>query len=1044
MLKPKYYVSKNDEFIIKNYNSSPTFSSFFPGIGGAFGTPMWVFYANRGQCIASFGIYDKDGSIMEFQPANKAYKEVALQGFRTFIKIDGKYWEPFTEISDDPTKMIITPHDLKLIDENKKLGVRVEVRYFTFPNEDFAALARTVKITNISKKSHRIEVVDGMPSIIPFGFTNSLLKNLSRTTEAWCIVENLEKGVPYYKLKVIPSDVPETVTFTKGNFYISFSCLEEKESAVKFIVNPRSVFGQLSDLELPMNFLNKTFNPPAKESKEGFIPSAFTFKRSPVGPGGALEIFTLIGHAESADEANAIKARVSKKKYFEKKSAENRELIDGITSYIDTSSAIKSFDLYARQTFLDNVMRGGLPINLGNRPIYCFYRKHGDMERDYNDFKVIPSYLSQGNGNYRDINQNRRNDVFFNPSSGDSNILRFFNLLQLDGYNPLVVVPSLYSIEPAGAARSLLKKHLKQSTDDLVDVLTKPYIIGVFLRSLEESGFEWKTSRESFAAELLEKSRKIESAEHGEGFWTDHFSYNLDLLESYEAVFPENMDDIIFKDKVFTFYDNDRIVCGRKDKYFLKENNVRQVNSVVIDKEKTALISGRSPDPNVVRDLNGQGKVYRCSLAAKMLCVIANKAASFDPEGIGIEMEAGKPDWYDALNGLPALFGSSISETLELKRFAAYLLEHAKDNVRFDIPVEIKELLDGVSSEVQEWKKTSDDFGYWDNTCALKEEYRKKTRLGVTGEEAVVDGKYIKSVLNTVIERCDAGIKKCLKKYGTYYTYFTHEAVDYAPINGTGNVKVKKFVQKPLPLFLEGFVHALKVEKDKKIYSIVKASQLYDKKLKMYKVNAPLGDVSIEIGRAKVFAPGWLENGSVWLHMEYKYLLELLKAGMYKEFFSDMKSVLIPFMDPSVYKRSILENSSFLVSSENPDKEDHGRGFVARLSGATAEFIDMWIRMTTGKNIFGLDKAGKLTFKLSPILPSWMFRNGKFSFKLLGSIDITYLNKKKKNTFDGLKPVSYLLTVNGKEVSVDGPILSEPYSRQVRDLKVQKIIVTLG
>jgi len=42
---------------------------------------------------------------------------------------------------------------------------------------------------------------------------------------------------------------------------------------------------------------------------------------------------------------------------------------------------------------------------------------------------------------------------------------------------------------------------------------------------------------------------------------------------------------------------------------------------------------------------------------------LANKAASLDPSGIGIEMEANKPNWYDSLNGLPGLLGSSISET---------------------------------------------------------------------------------------------------------------------------------------------------------------------------------------------------------------------------------------------------------------------------------------------------------------------------------------------------------------------------------------------
>jgi hypothetical protein len=42
---------------------------------------------------------------------------------------------------------------------------------------------------------------------------------------------------------------------------------------------------------------------------------------------------------------------------------------------------------------------------------------------------------------------------------------------------------------------------------------------------------------------------------------------------------------------------------------------------------------------------------------------------------MGIEMEAGRPGWYDALNGLPGLFGSSMPETYELLRLVNFLLE---------------------------------------------------------------------------------------------------------------------------------------------------------------------------------------------------------------------------------------------------------------------------------------------------------------------------------------------------------------------------------
>src|SRR3989344_1069318 len=105
----------------------------------------------------------------------------------------------------------------------------------------------------------------------------------------------------------------------------------------------------------------------------------------------------------------------------------------------------------------------------------------------------------------------------------------------------------------------------------------------------------------------------------------------------------------------------------------------------------------------------------------------------------------------------------------------------------------------------------------------------------------------------------------------------------------------------------------------------------------MYKDNAPLKSAPVEIGRARVFTPGWLENESVWLHMEYKYLLEMLKGGLHDEFFQDFKKALVPFQPAERYGRSVLENSSFIVSSVFPDPSYHGVGFVARLSGSTAE-----------------------------------------------------------------------------------------------------------
>ncbi len=102
--------------------------------------------------------------------------------------------------------------------------------------------------------------------------------------------------------------------------------------------------------------------------------------------------------------------------------------------------------------------------------------------------------------------------------------------------------------------------------------------------------------------------------------------------------------------------------------------------------------------------------------------------------------------------------------------------------------------------------------------------------------------------------------------------------------------------------------------------------------------------------------------------MEYKYMLELIKSGLFEEFYEDFRNVIVAFLDPQIYGRSPLENSSFIVSSAYPDEKLHGGGgFVARLTGgANAEFLSMWKIMFIGKGgPFRLEN-GEIALVFSP------------------------------------------------------------------------------
>jgi len=1064
--KVKYSLNTQGEFVIENYNFAKPFANFFPGIAGKYGIPMWVFYVNRGQAITSLGTKDKDHSILEFFPANKAWQLVSLQGFRTFIKIPGKktvFYEPFHNGFVNlgfrlTNSMKITSYDLKLEEENLSLGIKVKVEYFNIPNDSYAGLARIVTVKNLSRATKKMQLMDGLPQIVPYGVSNLFLKKLGRTIEAWMEVKNLENGVPFYKLDVDPTDRPEVIHIKEGNFYLGFHYDRNKTKLVRPIVNPQHVFGPVVDFSCPYEFLSKAnFRAPEKEIVKSKTPSAFSLLDLELSPGEEKIFYSLVGYMRSLEALNSSIKKITKPGYLSQKSQENKKIIEELQRDIDTESGSREFNLYAKQTYLDNILRGGYPTILesesGKSVFYLYSRKHGDLERDYNKFQLQPTYFSQGNGNYRDANQNRRCDVWFNPEIEDENLINFFNFLQADGFNPLVIKGLSFICRDKIKAKKILKdmveeKHLQK----LTSYLHKPFTPGELILFIEENRIKLKTSYDEFLGCLISGCQKIQEAEHGEGFWTDHWTYNLDLLESYLGVYPEKLKEILFERKVFTYYDNTETVKPRDEKYLLKDGAVKQLHAVAPDNAKKEMIRKRTEYPHCLRSQYGCGEIYRTTLINKLLCLAANKLASLDPFGVGVEMEADKPNWFDALNGLPALLGSSSCETFELKRLIQFIKATLKKTgvERMDLTEEIHDFLNGLNNLIQEYFSSDSrdrEFQYWDKSHSLKEDYRHKTRFGFNGNELEIKTSDLVEILDSALRKIELSIQKAFdQKKKVYSAYFINEASQYQVIK-EHFVKPSKFIQKKLPFFLEGQMHALRLSESineaRILYRATKASELYDKKLMMYKVTAPLLSMPEEIGRCRAFTPGWLENESIWLHMEYKYLLETLKQGLYEEFYQDLKHVLIPFQEASQYGRNILENSSFLVSSAFPDKKLHGNGFVARLSGSTAEFLQIWLIMSAGLHPFFLNTQNELNFRLSPILAAWLFtRSNTYSFNLLSKIRVIYHNPKRKDTFGknaaAIKRVVFS-DKDGNPVEIPSDTIPSPYAEQIRALQIKRI-----
>lgn len=1032
---------KEEGFVINNYGKKSVFASFLPGISGKKGIPIWCHYVNRGQGIASFGVEDKDHAIMEFYPAHQSYQYVKTIGFRTFLRVNGNYAEPFSD-AEIPHSMKILMNGLEIEEENCETGILTKVTYHTLPSECIGGLIRKVTVTNFSKQPVNLEILDGMPAVVPYGIDMRSLKEMGQTIKAWMQVEDVESEIPYYRVRVSTSDTASVNEMKGGNFSCAYTSEGERLSP---IVDTSVIFDYDDSLQIAKVFQQKGLDEiyEQKQVLSNQYPCSFYGVSKTLAPEKSFHIYQLIGQVVNKETLKRYFNQMMGPSYFEAKIKEAEELTEELTHVIETKTGHKAFDKYCRYTYMDNVLRGGTPMVLpGNRIFYMYSRKHGDIERDYNFFRMLPEFYSQGNGNFRDVNQNRRMDNFFSPFVGEENIRKFYSLIQLDGYNPLAVEKVTYSLDEEDIT-TIFDLFSQEQKEELIAYLSKAFTPGGFYQKLNDIGILEDDVQDDYFAMVMAKARDALNADFGEGYWSDHWTYNLDLIESYLSVYPEKEKELLFGSN-YTYFCSQVRILPRIKRYVKTDNGIRQY--YFLDEERR-----RTDSEKLVKGQYGKGNAVKVTLMEKLLVLCVTKYAALDVYGMGIEMEGGKPGWYDALNGLPGLFGSSMAETYELARNLEYTIGAVqKCTGKITLLKEVGELLQSMDVVTMLHKneivKENELLEFWNKRNQIKEKYQQNILYGISGDTITLEASRIEEILINYLETVNYGISKaCAITKDICPTYFAYEVVEYTESNE--GIVPEHFEIIKIPYFLEGPVRYLKLnwpmEQKRDLYHSVKNSDLYDQKLEMYKVNESLEHASFELGRAKAFTPGWLENESIWLHMEYKYLLEILKSGMYREYLEDFQKAVIPFQNPEVYGRSIYENSSFIASSKNPNEKYHGKGFVARLSGSTVEFLQMWKIMMFGKDTFTV-KDGVVSLCFQPLLPkSLIGKNKTVEAVFLGTIQIIYYFGEQKDYIPGEYTITkmQLQYRDGSSYQTNEEVICNSAAYDVRDDKVGSISI---
>mmetsp|Transcript_19116 Transcript_19116/g.26920 ORF Transcript_19116/g.26920 Transcript_19116/m.26920 type:complete len:687 (-) Transcript_19116:390-2450(-) len=675
----------------------------------------------------------------------------------------------------------------------------------------------------------------------------------------------------------------------------------------------------------------------------------------------------------------------------------------------------------------------------------------------------------------------------------------FLSYIQADAYEPLTVESVVYIITDPNVSAQIASESTNdpQSAQKLTDVLSGgPFRPGQLFQLVEMLGITIILEKQEFLDRCVAAAEDIAMATYGEGYWGDHWDYYMDLINSYLAIYPDGEENLMY-DKQLRYFFSTATIEPRSKKYVLtltydgKSKHVLQLDSTVFDKdkekeqekfrsEKTGILGidaywQRTPDG---------GSAFTSAPIAKLFLLGAIKFATRDAYGMGIEYEGGRPGWDDAMNGLPGMLGSGMPETFELHQLLQYVKKVVDEYGRpVVVPTEFAEMVhtvnEALATFVAEGYDEPDElvfdvpdifFNYWDTVATARETYRAKVEYYFSGNTTEFTSAEVSSMIENWMVQINAGIARAIKfgsqgfdddgHSGIPPSYFSYDVTKWT-LNGLKNSEGLPHVDADalrvgrFPLFLEGPTRYMKTithdtDAVVNMYNKVKMSGLRDEELKMYFISASLKGQSYSMGRMMAFSPGWLENQSIWMHMSYKYYLELIRSKAYDQFFSEMRGGgMLPYMNPDKYGRSLMECSSFLASSVFSDPSYHGRGFEARLSGSTAEFLSMWKLMFIGSNPYFIDENGDLMMGLKPALPFWLFKDDSkeaseskydedgaptLSFKLFADIPVTYHNSLGTDLFD-IYPNSYKVTMeDGSVHKIDGNFIPTDIAIAIRKI----------
>ncbi|MEM9001199.1 MAG: hypothetical protein AAGB24_13125 [Bacteroidota bacterium] len=657
----------------------------------------WMFISSNGGLSA--GRKNAEYALFPYYTDDKITESVEVTGSKTLFLVGSddrsNIWEPFSYRYDG--RYVITRNLYKNVYGNKirfeevnhDLGLTFS---YQWSSSDTYGFVRKATLVNNTTDDVRVNVLDGIQNILPFGVGSDLQNRSSNLVDAYKRSELIkDSGLGIYALSAIIVDKAEPSEALKANMVWSLG-----------LENPTHL---LSSLQLK-NYRRRI---PLKEEVDVKAEKGAYFVNTEFVLAPKAEKEWMIIADVNQDHSSIIK--ISKEIKHEKKLqlkieqdiALGTEGLVRLTSASDglqlTSDGLRDTRHFSNTLF--NVMRGGIfddgyqiektdfgnYVSKANNEVFVnaestieklpsifslfelkkiahqsddknfarlcleylplkFSRRHGDPSRPWNRFsintrsEVDGSKILDYEGNWRDIFQNWEALAHSYPEFAESMIHKFLNATTFDGYNPYRIT---------------------------------------------KDGLDWETIEPDDPWSYI-------------GYWGDHqIIYLLKFLEFIQDYAPGKLD---------RYFDNDIFVYANvpykiKDYVDILKN---PKDTILFDGELDLHIRQKrialGADGALLR--NKEMVVHKVNFIEKLLATVLAKLSNLIPEG-GIWMNTQRPEWNDANN---ALVGNGVSMVTlyYLRRFLKFFRELVANSAIKQVKVS-KELVEFFDEIIQTFEK---------------------------------------------------------------------------------------------------------------------------------------------------------------------------------------------------------------------------------------------------------------------------------------------------------------------------------------------------